>query len=455
MTATTRPVPAEPRPYHFPRFERRRLPNGMRLVVAPVHKLPLVTVMLVVDAGAGWDQSGREGVAGLTARALSEGTQQRSGADLTEALERLGTSIEASVDWDGAFISMSVMSRRLREALALFAEAVVAPAFPEREIARLRGERLAEILHQRSEPRGLADEMFARYVYDEASRFSRPERGSQQSVAAISSDDVREFHSRRYRADGATIIVVGDVAAEEAERLAVNVFGSWRTGAEGRAVISDLPAREVASTWLVAKPGAPQSEIRLGHVGLPRSHPDFFPTLVMNAVLGGLFSSRINLNLRERHGYTYGAWSEFDWRRQRGPFVVSTAVRSDVTDAAVREIVGEITAMRSAEVTADELSLATNYLDGVYPIKYETTGAIARALGALIVYELPDDYFDTYRERVRAVDPVAVLAAARDHLHLDRAQLVVVGDPEVIGEPLRSAGAGPVRLVSPDGRPIG
>lgn len=453
MTTAQRPTATPPRPYHFPTFERRRLPNGLRMILAPVHKLPLVTLTLVVEAGASSDPAGKEGLARLAARALSEGTQQRSGIELTDALERLGTSIESSADWDAALVTMTVMSRRLREAMALFAEAVVAPAFPEREIARLRAERLTELLQLRAEPRGLADEMFARFLYAAQSRYAQPEGGTDITVATLTADEVRAFHARRYRADAATLIVAGDVTADEAERLASNVFGTWRAGAEGRPSVTDEPARPTAATWLVAKADAPQSEIRLGHVGIPRTHPDFVPVVVMNALLGGLFSSRINLNLRERHGYTYGAWSEFDWRRGRGPFVVSTAVRSDVTDKAVSEILREVDALRAAEVSADELSLATNFLDGVFPIKYETTGAIARALANVVIYELPDDYFDTYRERVRAVTPTMVGDVARAYVDPSRAQLVVVGDPETIRSPIAALGLGPLTIVDADGSP--
>jgi zinc protease len=198
---------------------------------------------------------------------------------------------------------------------------------------------------------------------------------------------------------------------------------------------------------IVAKADAPQSELRVGHVGLPRAHPDFYNVVVMNALLGGLFSSRINLNLREVHAYTYGAHSEFDWRRGSGPFVVSTAVKSDVTGAAAREILHEIERMRAEPPSADELSLATSYLDGVFPIRYETTAAIAAALASLVLYGLPADYYDTYRDRIRGVTREDVHEAARAHLQPGALQLVVVGDPGVVREPLRALALGRVEVV--------
>ena len=196
----------------------------------------------------------------------------------------------------------------------------------------------------------------------------------------------------------------------------------------------DQPARLERALRIIDKPDAPQSEIRLGHVGLPRLHPDYFAVTVANALLGGLFNSRINLNLRERNGYTYGAHSYFDWRRGAGPFVVSTAVGSEVTHLAVQEAVKEIERFREAPPEPRELALAVDYLDGVFPIRYETTAAIASALGGLVTYGLPEDYYDRYRAEVRAVTPDAVLQAAQRHLHPDRLQLVVVGAAEALQE---------------------
>jgi zinc protease len=199
---------------------------------------------------------------------------------------------------------------------------------------------------------------------------------------------------------------------------------------------------------VVAKSDAPQSEVRVGHVGVPRRTPGYFGMVVMNAVLGGLFSSRINLNLREAHGYTYGAFSAFDWRRGAGPFVVSTAVKSDVTGDAVREILSEIERMQREEIGQDELTLATSYLDGVFPIRYETTGAIAGALASLVIHGLPEDYYDRYREHVRGVTTADVLRAAREQLHLDRLRVVVVGDPAVVTAPLSEVMGIPAEVVA-------
>jgi zinc protease len=425
----------------------------MRLVVARVPKLPLATVLMVMEAGATTDPGGRDGLGQLTARLLPEGTARSAGAEFAERLERLGASVEAHADWDVAVARVTVLTEHLDAAMALFGEMLREPAFPAREVERLKAERIAELLQIRAEPGALADQMFARFAYEPGSRYSRPAGGAMRDVEAITRDDIVRFYQARYRPAGMTLVAAGDVTVEEVERLARATFGDWSGEPAAVATTSDAPARTSPAVHVVAKADAPQSELRVGHRGVPRNTPDYFPTVVMNAVLGGLFSSRINLNLREAHGYTYGAFSGFDWRRGAGPFVVDTAVKTAVTDAAAREILNEIERMRAAEVRPEELSLATSYLDGVFPIRYETTDAIGAALANLIIYGLPDDYFDRYRERVRAVTAADVLAAARTHLHPDRVQIVAVGDPATIRGPLAALGVGPVTVYDAEGKP--
>jgi zinc protease len=452
-TGTARPQAGPPRDYRFPFFERITLDNGLGVIVAPVHKLPIVSAALVIDAGAAAESSGAEGVAQLTARMLLEGTRKRSGDALSEQFERWGAAVGATADWDAAMLSMTVLVPHLEEAMALFAEVVLEPAFPERELSRIKSERLADLLQLRTEPRGLADEMFTRFVYDVSSRYARPEAGDVASVTSVDRASVERFYRARYRPNGATLILVGDINVAAGVALARQLLGGWSGAAAPATVVSDTPARTTHAVHIVRKEDAPQSEIRVGHVGLPRRHPDYFPALIVNALLGGLFSSRINLNLREVHAYTYGAHSSFDWRKAAGPFVVSTAVKSDVTADAAREILLEISRIRADAVSEDELTLATSYLDGVFPIRYETTDSIARALAALTIYELPNDYFDSYRANIRRVTAMDVLHAADKYLHPDQLQLVVVGDPTVISAPLAALDAGPVSVYDADGRP--
>lgn len=428
MTVATRPAPGPPRPYSFPAFERASLSNGAGLLVAGVAKLPVVTVTVVVNAGAETDPRGKEGLAQLTARCLVEGTRSSSALTLAGRIEKLGGVIDSDAGWDTARINLTCLSRHLAESLEVLGEMLTGASFPQEELDRLRDERLAEIEQIRSEPRGLAEEAFMELVYAPDARYSVPPGGTRESVTGIAREDVARFHSDMYSPGNASIVVAGDVSLADARSALERALAGW-TGTTG-----PIAERSVAATasgrraLLVVKEGAAQSELRIGHAGLPRSHPDYFPFSIMNAALGGVFSSRINLNLREKHGYTYGAHSIVDWRKDAGPFVVSTAVGTEVTADAAREVLGELERIREEELTADELSLVTSYLQGVFPIRYESTAAIAAALANLITYGLPQDYYDTYRERVGAVTTADALRAAREHIKPEALRMIVVGE---------------------------
>lgn len=441
-----RPAPGPAREYHFPRFERRVLDNGITVIVAPVTKLPLVSVATVLDVTALSDPSGKEGTAELTAQALREGTADRNGVQLALDLEKLGTSLETGADWDSTVASMTVLKTNLKNAFSIFAEALKSPAFRNEDIERLKAERLAERIQILDEPRGLADESFTRFLYRPDARYAMPMSGSSKSVSAITRDDVEGFYRENYSPAATTVIFAGDLSIDEGVDLVESMLGSWSGNRKDEKISADRPARMGRAVEIIAKPDAAQSEVRIGHLGVPRTHPDYFSIVVMNAVLGGLFSSRINLNLREAHGYTYGASSYYDWRRQSGPFVISTAVQSEVTAAAIAETLKEIDGMRDREISQGELTLATSYLEGVFPIRYETTSAIAGALANLVTFGLPEDYFDTYRMKIAAVTTQAVLAAARKHVRPEELQVAVVGNPDLIREAVENLEIGPLSV---------
>jgi zinc protease len=446
MVTSLRPKPGPTRSYRFPGFKDETLPTGIRLITAPVVKLPLVTVLVLVDAGSTSEPRGKEGIAALTAATLLEGTKRYNGAELAEKFEQMGTSLESGADWDSAFLKITVLSDKLDEAARLLGEVISDPIFPEREVERLKAERLAEILQLETEPRGLADEKFSEFLYADESRYSKPDEGSTESVSSLARGDVEQFYRSNYNSEAATVIVTGDISSENAKELIIEAFQKWPSGPSRKQTLSTKARRNRKSTHIVNKPNAPQSELRVGHVGLPRKHPDFFPTLVMNAVLGGLFGSRINLNLREEHGYTYGASSFYDWRRGRGPFVISTAVESEVTAPALREILLEIDRIRSEKISREELSLARDYLEGVFPIRYETTSAIASALATLAIYDLPPDYYDSYRTNIHNVSDDAILEAAKSHLHPELLQTVIVGDAAIVRDSLVDPDLGEVTV---------
>jgi zinc protease len=406
-------------------------------------------MLAVVEAGATRDPRDAEGLAQMTTRALAEGTRDMNALQLAERLETLGTTLDTGADWDSAIVQLTSLASRVEDAFAVLAEVLRYPAFPDDELDRLRAERQADLAQLRAEPRGLADVFFSRLLYDIGSRFARLAGGDEQSILSISRDRITSYHASYYRPNATALMVVGDIAVEDAVRHATKYFGDWSGTAPEVTEPLDVPRYREPRVHIIDKSDAPQSELRVGHVAVPRLHDDYFPLVVMNAILGGLFSSRLNLNLREVHAYTYGAHSAFDWRRAASPFEISTAVETAVTADALKEIQIEFARMRNEPVTDAELSLATDYLVGVFPIRFETTAEVAGGLANVEIFRLPTNYFDNYRERVRAVTAADVLRVAQQHLDPSRLQVVVVGDASVIREPLAELGLGPVTVYDP------
>lgn len=450
MSAALRPTPGAVRPYAFPETDTVTLASGLRVVVARMPRLPIVTVLALVDAGASGDAPGAEGTAALTARTMSEGTATLDGAAIADRFEGLGTSFDASADWDSTVARVTVTPARLDAAFAVFAEVLRAPMFPDADVARKRDERLDDLAQLLAEPRGLADVRFTGSVYAGA-RYGRPIGGNARSVATLDAAALRRFHAAHYGPATTTLFLVGDITTAAAVALVERHFGDWTHVASAVAAGRGRVAGGVIErqrTRIVTKADAPQSELRVGHTGIARGHPDYLAVVVMNAILGGLFSSRINLNLRERNAFTYGASSGFDARRGAGPFVVSTAVKSEVTARAVEEILREIDAMRAAPPRADELSLATEYLAGVFPIRFETTASVAGALAGATVHGLDAEWFRTYRERVQAITVDDVHRAAMAHVDPSRLLVLAVGDAATIAAPLEALGHGDLAVLA-------
>ena len=452
--APPRPEAGTPRPYRFPHFETRILSNGLRIVVAPMHAYPVVTILAVVEAGATRDPRDIEGVAQLATRALNEGTRTMNALELAERLEMLGSTLDTGADWDSAIVQLTALSSRVEDGFTVLAEVLREPAFPEHELERMRAERLSDLAQLRAEPRALADVFFSRLLYVPESRFARLAGGNEGSIARVTRDQILAYHDAYYRPNATALMISGDITVDDAVKHAARCFGEWQGTAPEVTEPVDAQRFPESRVHVVHKADAPQSELRVGHVAVPRLHGDYFPLIVMNAILGGLFSSRLNLNLREEHAYTYGAHSAFDWRRAASPFEISTAVETAVTAEALREILAEFVRIREEPVTEAELSLATSYLIGVFPIRFETTAEVAGGLANVEIFRLPTNYFDTYRERVRAVTVQDVLRVAHTHLDPARLQVIVVGDARAIEGPLAALGVGPVTVYDPtDGEP--
>jgi zinc protease len=438
------PEPGPVRGFQFPRVERSSLDSGLTVLSAHKGDLPLVTVRAVLDAGATVERRGEEGLAWLAAQALEAGTAERSGEALAWQLERLGAQLETSATWDGAHVSFSTRSDRLGEALDLLAEIVRRPAFPAREIERLRGEQLADMLQRRSDPRALGDDSAARYIFAERQTYGRTVLGLEAAVRGFTSDAARAFHERQYTPGAAAIVVVGAVDAGAVRREVARAFGDWTGGSEPAEPPGTAARHDRTTIHIVDRPSAVQSELRIGHVGVPRHHEDYYALLVMNAILGGAFTSRLNLNLREKHGFTYGVRSAFAFRRAAGPFVIQTAVASDVTARAVEEALRELRGLYDDGVTGDEVRSASDFLAGTLPLEMQTTQQLAARVAELHTFGLPTGYFESFGSQLRAVTAEDVLRVARTHLQLDRFAVVVVGNADAIADELAALGIGDV-----------
>jgi predicted Zn-dependent peptidase len=443
-----RPLPGAPRTYEFPAIAMDRLANGLTVLIADLPGRPLVSASVVIRGGATEEPAAEGGSTVLAARALSEGTEAYDAIELVEAAERLGASIHADAGWDALSVSADVPADRLSQALELVAEVLLRPTFPAHEVERLRDERMNDLLQAQADPRRRAEQAFAGTIYAPESPYHRPSGGTNDTVAGLTAGNLREAYERTLDPRRATLVVAGDLGGQRVLPLAERLFGGW-DGASSRGTdesdaVVDTEASSRRIVHVVHRPGSVQTEIRIGHRGLSRRIPDFHAVSVMSAILGGLFNSRLNMKLREEKGYTYGASAGFDMRRGAGPFGARAAVNTEVTVPAVLDMLGELQQMRQIEVQSSELVAARDFLIGVFPLRFETAGAVVGALSGLAVHRLGVDELITYREHIEAVDSNAVAVAAQAHLHVDSAAIVLVGDVDAFGSALEAAGFGPV-----------
>ena len=443
---STPPEPGPIRPFDFPAVDADRIAGGLALRTARRPQVPVVAFSLVLPAGESVAPPERAGVAVLAGDALEGGTGRRSGTELAEALEGIGADLSVGTGWDATTVSLSCMADRKEEALAILAEVVLDPAFPDDEVERSRDQRLARIRQRAMTPSALASDRASALFYADGVPYGRPLAGVEETVAPLDADALRAFVDARYRPEDAGLVVVGDVDVGEIAGLVEEHFAGWSGAAASAPPVDALPRTRRRLVHVIDRPGSVQSEIRVGHPGAPKTTDDYHALVVANVVLGGAFTSRLNMNLRERHGFTYGVRSRFAFRRSAGPFRVSTAVASDVTAPAVREIVSELDALVTGGLTDDEVSAARDYVAGVFPLRLETSGQLADRIAELLVYGLPDDWHARYRESIRGVEREGAEEAARRWIRPDEAQVVVVGDADEIVGPLEGLGLGPVTV---------
>ncbi len=423
------------------------LSNGLPVVMMEKHGVPLLQINLMVRSGSAYESADQTGLASFTAAMLDEGAGRRDALQLADAVDFLGAKLAVGAGMHNIIISLFTPVPRVDSALALMADVTLRPTFPQKELDRLRTDRLTELMQWRDEPRSIASVEFNRTLFGTKHPYGRPSIGNVKSLNSLKVADLKKFYQTWFKANNATLVVVGDVDRDFIEQRLEAAFGSWTTGDVPEVKLPEIKQVKKTTIYLVDKPDAAQTEIWIGRVGVPRSTRDYFALQVMNTILGGSFTSRLNQNLREEHGYTYGAGSYFDFRPLPGPFLARSSVQTAVTDSAVHEFMKELNGILKP-VSDQELERARNYLALTFPQNFETVSRIGRQLGEMVAYNLPGDYFNTYTQNVMAVTGEQVQNVARKYIDPASVAIILVGDASKIKSGVQGLNIGPMKTLS-------
>ena len=453
LDRTKPPILGEATPLKLPGMVEKTLPNGLKLVIVEQHELPLIDIALVVRSGSEADPVGKAGLATLTASMLDAGAGGRDALGIADQEGYLAIDLNTSASWDRSVVSLHSTRPTLDSGVALMADVALRPTFAQREFTRVRSDRLTALLQEQDRGPAVADRAFASIVFGDDNPYGHSTAGSRETIENVSQADVQAFWKSWYVPNNATLIIVGDLSAADAEKLATAVFGAW-----AKSDVPALPASKPApnakptSIYVVDKPGAPQSSFRLGGVGVARSTADYFPLQVMNTALGGAFTSRLNQNLRESKGYTYGARSGFGMRREAGPFIASAEIVAAKTDSAMIEFVKELNGIREP-MKPEELEKTRKYLQLGYAEGFESTGDIAGAIAGLVPYGLPLSTLSDYQSGIGNVTGADVQRVAKQYVDPSKMVMLVVGDRKSIEPALKALKIAPVEVRDLHGRP--
>lgn len=430
------PGAAAPRPFQFPKAVSKTLANGLRVFVIPGGKEPALTVRLVLPAaGTVNDPAGKAGLAQMAAQLLTDGTATRSAQQIAEAIDFVGGSLSASADVDGTYVTAQVVKKDTELAMELLADVVLHPAFQKEELERRREQLLSSLDVDYADANYLASAAFSRLVYGQHP-YGLPEEGTPATVRRFTREDLVRFRDAHYIPNGALLAFAGEITAEAAFAVSEKYFGGW----EKRELIPaarPAPAAESGQRiFIVDKPDAVQTQIRVGRAGIPRNHPDYVPLYVTNRIFGGGFNSRLNTKVRQEKGLTYGANSRFESHKQAGSFVAATSTRTETTAEAAKLVVDLIAEMAAGNVTTEELNFARDYLVGVFPIQLETPEQVAGRVLSVAQYKLPADYYDNYRQHIQEVGAEQVKAMARRYFEATNLNVVLVGNAKSFREAL-------------------
>ena len=452
--ATPPPVPPPPA-LRVPAWTETTLSNGARLVVAPKRDLPLVNVSIAFEGGAHqFEPAGKTGLASMTAALLSEGTTSRSGEQLSEAQQLLGTSIGAAVGDESGSVGFQALADKLEPALALAVDMMLHPTFPPDALERLRARRLVSLAQARDRGSVVADQVFARVLYGDAHPYGRVE--TERTVEAVTRDDVVAFHRAYFQPVRATVTVTGDVEPAAVRAAVERAFAAWpAAGGEAAFDYPPVPPRTERTIYLVDKPKAAQSSFVIGLPGPPRDTPDYVALQVLNRILGGHIQSRLSNNIRETKGWSYGVGSGFAYGRGPGAFSAGGEIVTAKTDSALLEFMKELEGVRGGRpFTEAELQEAREAIVQGLPRNFASVGALAGALVTLELHDLPDDYYQRFAEQVQRVTAADLDRVARKYLDTSRLAIVVVGDRATIETPLAATGVAPIVVLDADGKPV-
>jgi zinc protease len=451
---TQRPVGKATPTVKLPEIEKTTLKNGLNVWLVERHALPVVAFNLVIQAGSDHDPATQPGLASMVADLLDEGTQKRDALKISAELESIGTSLNVNSSWDGSFVTFNCLTKHLPKALDVFADVVIHPTFPEKEFGRVQKTRLTALMQQKDQATTIANNVFSFILYGSNHPYGSNPAGSEQSISAMSPADLHKFYETYYRPNNATLIIVGDATLKDVTPMLESAMVDWNRADVPPFTVPAVTLVEKMKVYLVDKPGAAQSEIRIGYPAVPRSTPDYFPLTVMNRMLGGQFTSRINLNLREKHGFTYGARSGFAFQKGAGPFTASAGVQTVKSDSSVREFLHEINLMRDKGMTGQELDFVKKGLVGNFALSFETSMQIAGALQNIILYGLPENYFNNYLQNIDRVSLQDVERVSKQYLETSKMIVLVVGDLAQIKESIAKLNLGDIVVCGVDGKPV-
>jgi len=426
------PTPLAPRPLNLPAAREATLSNGLGVVVVEQERLPLVSFRLAFRSGDSSDPRELPGLTDILTSMLVEGTETRNSRQIAEETARYGATLNAGASSDQTTVAASTLSAYTDEVFELLADATLRPTFPEDELALAKDNAQQNLIAQRAQPSFLASEALARVLFGEhpyAVVSPTPE-----SIDAMARDRLLEFHRAKFSPSNAVLFVVGDVRRDAVLARAEQLFGAWTAPAVEEPHFPAPPARGERVAYLVNRPGSAQSNIIVANLAIRRTHPDYFPFLVMHTILGANASARLFMNLREEKGYTYGAYTQLDARRHAGSFRATAEVRTAVTGASLKEMFYEYERIRAEDVSEKELTDAKAYLTGVFPIRLETQEGLVDQLVQQRMHGLPDDYLETYRDNVQRVTREEVRRVANLYVTPERAAIVVVGDAAEVRE---------------------